>query len=138
MLTMATQPAKHLTEGDVSVANSAQSAEHQGRLRTGLILVSMTMAYNAVEAMVALWTAYRDRSVSLEAFGLDSIIEMVLAAVLLWRLPLEIRHADPDRVEAAERRSNWWAGVVFYSLAAVIVLNTGPSVPTWSETPLPG
>jgi divalent metal cation (Fe/Co/Zn/Cd) transporter len=99
--------------------------EHRKRLQSGLILVGITMAYNAIEAVIALWTAYRDHSVSLEAFGLDSIIELSLAAVLLWRLTLEMRTSQADRIEAAERRSNWWAGFAFYALAAVIVLNTG-------------
>ena len=88
-------------------------------------LVVATMAYNTVEAVVALWTGYHDRSVSLEAFGLDSIIEWALGAVLVWRLWVEAKGAQGDRLASVERRANWAAGVVFYMLAAFILLSSG-------------
>jgi hypothetical protein len=52
-------------------AESPDRSGHRQRRQTGLVLVGITMAYNALEAVIALWTAYRDHSVSLEAFGLD-------------------------------------------------------------------
>lgn len=103
------------------------------RLAAGLSLVLITMAYNAIEMIVALWAGFHDRSVSLEAFGLDSLIELALGAVLAWRLLVEARGADEERIEQVERRANWWAGVAFYALAALISL--GSAVALWTRTP---
>lgn len=116
----------------VSRASSGDQETHRRRLAWGLGLVLITMAYNTVEAVIALWAGYQDRSVSLEAFGLDSIIEWVLGAVLVWRLTIEARGTDAERLEAAERRANWWAGAVFYALAAVIVI--GSVLTLWTRT----
>ena len=105
-----------------------------GHLRKGLMLVGLTMAYNAVEAVVALWTAYRDHSVSLEAFGIDSLIELALGAVLMWRLAIETNRGSAERIEHAERRANWWAGLSFYGLAAFIMANAACVVGWRSES----
>ncbi|MNX64849.1 Cation efflux family protein [compost metagenome] len=107
-------------------------AQHRKNLALGMGLVFLTMAYNAVEMFLALWAGFQDRSISLEAFGLDSIIELALGAVLLWRLLVEARGADEARIEQVERRANWWAGVVFYALAAVIAV--GSVVTLWTRT----
>lgn len=102
------------------------------KVMAGLALVVFTMAYNTVEMVLALWTGYHDRSISLEAFGLDSIIEWALGAVLVWRLVVQARGADEERLEAVERRANWWAGVAFYALAVVIALGSGLAL--WTRT----
>jgi len=39
-----------------------------------------------IEAAVALWSAYVAKSITLLAFGLDSVIELISAGVLVWRL----------------------------------------------------
>ena len=41
------------------------------------------MAYNALEALIALWAGINADSVVLVGFGLDSIIEFLAAGVLL-------------------------------------------------------
>lgn len=107
-------------------------AQHRNHLALGLGLVLLTMAYNAVEMFLALWAGIHDRSISLEAFGLDSIIELVLGAVLVWRLVVEARGAGDERIEQVERRANWWAGFVFYALAVLIAI--GSAVALWTRT----
>ncbi|MNS04261.1 Cation efflux family protein [compost metagenome] len=114
--------------------HTTTSNEHRKRLAWGLGLVIATMAYNTVEAVLALWTGVQDRSVSLEAFGLDSIIEWALGAVLVWRLTVEARGTEGERLEAIERKANWAAGIVFYLLAAFIVLSSGYTLLTRSES----
>lgn len=109
-------------------------ARHRKNLALGLGLVLVTMAYNTIEMVLALWAGFHDRSISLEAFGLDSIIELALGAVLVWRLVLESRGADEERIERAERRANWWAGIVFYALAIVIALGSALTLWTRSES----
>lgn len=79
------------------------------------------MAYNAVEAGLALWSGVRAESVVLVGFGLDSIIELAAAAVLLWRLSLESRGAAEERLEVAEERVHRFIGLTFFLLAAYVV-----------------
>lgn len=115
-------------------AQAAEHKQHRKRLAWGLGLVLLTMAYNTVEAVLAIATGIHDRSVSLEAFGLDSIIEWALGAVLVWRLTVEARGADGERLEAVERRANGAAGVVFFLLAIFIVVSSGYTLWTRSHS----
>jgi divalent metal cation (Fe/Co/Zn/Cd) transporter len=57
---------------------------------------------------------------------------MVLGAVLVWRLTIEMRGSEPERLALVERKANWWAGVVFYALAAVILVGSGLTL--WTRT----
>ena len=90
-------------------------------VRIGLSLVVGTMAYNAVEAGLALFAGVRAGSVVLIGFGLDSMIELAAASVLLWRLSLESRGVPQDQLEQAEERVHRFVGLTFFLLAAYVV-----------------
>jgi divalent metal cation (Fe/Co/Zn/Cd) transporter len=100
-------------------------------VRRALWLVGATLAYNVIEAVVAVWAGAEAGSIALLGFGLDSVIECAAAAVLLWRLRVETRSDDPERVETADRRAHRFVGVTFLALAAyvtveaVVTLNSG-------------
>jgi divalent metal cation (Fe/Co/Zn/Cd) transporter len=83
-------------------------------------LVIATMAYNALEALVALWTGFAARSIALVGFGLDSVIELAAASAMLWRLRVEARGAPHDVVEETERRVLRFIGVTFLALAVYV------------------
>ena len=85
-------------------------------------LVAATLAYNVIEAVVAVWAGTEAGSIALLGFGLDSVIECVAAAVLLWRLRVESSSDDPERIEAAERRAHRFVGLTFLALAAYVVV----------------
>ena len=51
----------------------------------------LTIAWMVIEAAVALWSAYVAQSITLLAFGLDSVIELISAGILVWRLNVELR-----------------------------------------------
>jgi divalent metal cation (Fe/Co/Zn/Cd) transporter len=89
--------------------------------RWGLWLVSATLAYNAIEAGIAIWAGTEADSIALFGFGLDSVIECLAAAVLLWRLWVGTRSEDSERIEAAERRVHRFVGLTFWALAAYVV-----------------
>jgi divalent metal cation (Fe/Co/Zn/Cd) transporter len=89
--------------------------------RTGVVLVAATMAYNVVEAVVALWSGAVAGSVALVGFGLDSVIECAAAAALLWRLVIEARRADRETVEAGERLVRRIVGGTFVALALYVL-----------------
>ncbi len=78
------------------------------------------MIYNAIEAAIALWSGVAAHSIALVGFGLDSIIEVAAATVLLWRLRVGARGADEEAVEAAERKVHRFVGITFFALSAYV------------------
>jgi len=90
--------------------------------RLGIYLVAATMAYNLVEAGIALWSGVVAGSIALVGFGLDSIIELAAASVLFWRLRVEAGGAGKESVEAAERRVHRFVGFTFFALAAYVLV----------------
>jgi divalent metal cation (Fe/Co/Zn/Cd) transporter len=103
-----------------------QLAHRTGRdwPRIGLWLVAATLAYNAIESVIALWAGIEAESIALLGFGLDSIIECAAAGVLLWRLSLETRGADVHTLERAERRVHRFVGGTFLALAAYVTFQS--------------
>lgn len=104
---------------DVTTREGSQVL-HRDRTRIALRLVAATMAYNLVEALVALWAGVRAQSVALVGFGLDSVIECVAASALFWRLRLEATGADPERIERSEQRVHRLVGATFIALAVYV------------------
>jgi divalent metal cation (Fe/Co/Zn/Cd) transporter len=103
----------------------AHEAILQRWTRIGLYLVVATMAYNIVEAGVALWSGAETDSIALVGFGLDSLIETMAAGVLLWRLRLKTRSADPEYEETVERRVQRFVGGTFLALALYVLGQAG-------------
>lgn len=93
--------------------------------RIALALVVATLIYNVIEAVVAIASGVAARSVALIGFGLDSVIECAAAGVLLWRLSLEARGADPEVVERSERRVGRFIGGTFLALSLYVVGQAG-------------
>jgi divalent metal cation (Fe/Co/Zn/Cd) transporter len=58
----------------------------------------------------------------LVGFGLDSVIELLAATVVLWRMSLEARGEEALRVESAERRVHRFVGVTFFALAIYVLV----------------
>jgi len=83
------------------------------------------MAYNAIEAVVAIWSGAVAESVALVSFGLDSIIELLAAGALLWRLSAEAHGAPPETIEAREHLVHRFVGVTFFALALYVSLDAG-------------
>jgi divalent metal cation (Fe/Co/Zn/Cd) transporter len=90
----------------------------------------VTVAWMLVEAIVALAAGVLARSVLLTAFGLDSVIELVGGAVLLWRLSIEVRSDDLERIERAENRAAWIVGVGLVLLCVYVVATAAASLLT--------
>lgn len=71
------------------------TAEQRAELvRRAFGLEWLTAAWMAIEAAVAIASGVAAHSLSLIAFGVDSIIELASAGVLLWRLSVELSHGD--------------------------------------------
>jgi divalent metal cation (Fe/Co/Zn/Cd) transporter len=88
---------------------------------------TITIAWMSVEAALSLWAAWTARSPALAAFGGDSAVELMSAAVVLWRFRT---HAS----EHAERRAARIAGGLLFALIAYVVLASALSLLGYSET----
>jgi hypothetical protein len=65
------------------------------QLRLGVWIELVTIVWMTIEAAVALTTGFATKSVSLEGFGIDSLIELLAGSILLWRLVVEQREKHP-------------------------------------------
>lgn len=96
-----------------------------GARRLAIALLLATLAWDLVEAALALWSGYRAGSVALAGFGLDSVVELAAAALVLRRIAAEGRGAPPETLEGRERQVARAVGVTFLLLAAYVAIEAG-------------
>ena len=90
-------------------------------LRVALVLTYITLGWMTIEGGASLILGWRSKSLLLEAFGIDSVVELFSAAVLLWRLRVEAGgDAGIERVESVERRAAKLVGYTLYVLPTLI------------------
>src|SRR6266496_1713223 len=82
-------------------------------------LVTVTIAYNVVEAVVALAAATVASSTALLGFGLDSLVEVSSAAAVAW----QFSGRDHDRRQARERAALRVTAVSFFALAVFVTVD---------------
>ena len=90
-------------------------------VRRGLALNWITIAYNVVEAVVAIGAGVVSGSVALLGFGLDSVIEVTASGAAQWRLRADLDAARRERVERTTLRIIGWS---FLALAAYVVYDS--------------
>lgn len=101
------------------------ATEHRRLLRRGALLGIASVAWNAVEGIVAVTAGALAGSVALIGFGVDSFIETTSGLVVAWRCGRELRGLDQQRVEQIEARASVIAGGLLLGLAAYIVVDAG-------------
>ena len=89
--------------------------------RRALWLEWFTVAWNVVEAFVAIGVGLVVGSVALVGFGVDSGIEIVSALALLWRLYRAGPNASAEEHGSAERKALYLVAATFFLLAAYIL-----------------
>lgn len=97
----------HLHPATLSPAESARLG------RRAQLLAGASVAYNALEAVVAISAGIVAGSVALVGFGLDSLVEISSGLIILW----QFRHRLP---ESRERRALRLMAVSFFALAAYV------------------
>jgi divalent metal cation (Fe/Co/Zn/Cd) transporter len=88
--------------------------------RQAFCLEWLTIAWMMIEGAVAIGAGVAAGSLTLTAFGLDSVIELASAYVLIWRLNVELRRGQAFS-ERAERIASKIGGGLLIALAAYIV-----------------
>lgn len=81
----------------------------------------LTLAYNALEGVIAIAAGSVAGSIALIGFGIDSGIELAASGVALWRLNAD---ADQARREHTERVSHRIIGVLFLALALYVTVES--------------
>jgi len=82
--------------------------------RKVLQLQVLTLIWMSVEALVSLGTAWTSHSPALLAFGGDSLIELLSAAVVFWRFRFKLREERAARI----------AGGLLFALAGFVLLTS--------------
>lgn len=88
-------------------------------IREAFRLEWLTIGWMTVEAGVSIWAGVTAGSLVLMAFGLDSVIELASAGVLMWRLSVELRHGQVFS-ERAELIASRIGGALLFILAAYV------------------
>lgn len=80
-------------------------------------IVSATIAYNVIEAVVAIAAGTVASSAALIGFGLDSVVEVLSAAAVAW----QFTRRDPERYEKPTLRV---IAVAFFLLAGYVTISS--------------
>ncbi len=97
------------------------ASTRKGDVRQGIWIELVTIVWMVIEASVAISVGFVTHSVSLQGFGIDSIVELIAGGILLWRLLVEQRGGSVERIEQAERRASWMTAIGLFALAVYIV-----------------
>src|SRR6266568_4728358 len=109
----------------VTEARFHSTRQRSEDVRFALLLTYITIGWMTIEGAASLLLGWASKSLLLEAFGIDSVIELFSAGVLLWRLRVETSgNADETRVEAVERRASKCVGYALYFLVLYVVFNS--------------
>ncbi len=93
---------------------TAASSELSDISRRVLRLQVLTIAWMTVEAVVSLAAAWNSHSPALFAFGGDSLVELLSAAVVFWRFRFDLKEARAGRI----------AGALLFILGGLVALTS--------------
>lgn len=101
--------------------------DRQLLIHRAFVLEWLTLGWMLIEAVVAIAAAAGAHSLSLLAFGVDSLIELTSASVLLWRLTIELRHGQRFSEQAEQTASRIGGGLLF-ALAFYVLVSVALSL----------
>jgi divalent metal cation (Fe/Co/Zn/Cd) transporter len=111
----------------MTAAEASQPIERRPLIKEAFWLEGITVAWMVVEAAVALDSGLVAHSITLLAFGFDSLIELVSAFVLIWRLSVELRRGQAFS-EDAEKLASRIGGALLFVLASYVVVSAAWSL----------
>ena len=105
------------------VRAASKMLPQSNRMKTALRLESITVVWMVIEAAGAIGAGIAAGSLLLIAFGIDSVIELISASVLFWRLQKEARGGAPKAlIERVERIASRLGGYLLYALSGYVIL----------------
>ena len=98
--------------------------DHTALNRRALLLSYVTVFYNLIEGSVSILVGAGAASAALIGFGLDSFIESLSGAVMIWRFT---PHASlsPWQVEMREQRAITLVSFTFFALGGYVLFEAG-------------
>jgi divalent metal cation (Fe/Co/Zn/Cd) transporter len=109
------------------MTDAAMLEERRVLVRQAFFLEYVTLAWMIIEAGVAIGAGIAARSISLLAFGIDSLIELASGGVLIWRLTVELRHGR-SFAQTAEDAARRIGAALLFALSAYVVIAAGSSL----------
>jgi len=101
---------------------SSAAGQRRSRVRRGRLLAWFTIAWNSVEGIVGIASGVAAGSIALVGFGVDSYVEVLSGAVVLWRLAKE-GHGEKVS-QAAEHRALRIIAGTFFALGAGVTIES--------------
>jgi cation diffusion facilitator family transporter len=89
-------------------------------------LTAATIGWNSLEAVIAIVGGILAGSIALVGFGLDSVVEVASAVVIVWRLTRI--NTDREGQERAERRAVRLIALSFYGIAAYVTVDAASTL----------
>ncbi len=89
-------------------------------------LTAATIGWNSLEAAIAVVSGILAGSVALIGFGLDSVVEVASAVVIVWRLTRI--SLDREGQERAERRAVRLIALSFYGIATYVTVDAASTL----------
>ena len=120
-----------MSEGLDDGLESPSPSERRELIARALRLEWITLGWMLIEAAVAIGSGIVAHSLTLIAFGADSLIELASAGVLIRRLAIEISRGEALAAEF-ERRAARIGSVLLFALAGYVVVAAGWSL--WSRS----
>lgn len=99
----------------MTASSIAIPEKRAAQLQSAIRLEYLTIGWNALEALVAVVAGVLSGSIALVGFGLDSVIETISGAALLWRL-----RQRGDTEAEADAQALRIVGLTFFALAAYV------------------
>lgn len=110
---------------ELPVLNTASvlqpTSTRKGDVRQGSWIELVTILWMIIEGSWAISVGFATHSVSLQGFGIDSIVELIAGSILLWRLLVEQRGGSVKRIKQAERYASWVTAISLFALVVYIV-----------------
>jgi len=120
------------------------SARRRALVRRGLVLCALTLAWDLIEGVIAVLAGLAAGSVALLGFGVDSLAEMVSAAVVGARFAYEMDRPAGDEteekaeaIERFERIASRVAGGLLLLVALYILVDSIRRLTGHGPEPLP-
>jgi divalent metal cation (Fe/Co/Zn/Cd) transporter len=107
-------------------------------LKYAVILAIITVVYNILEGVSAIYFGLEDETLALFGFGLDSFVE-VISGIGIWHMVLRIQKNGNEQQDTFEKRALKITGSTFYLLTiglaipSICILFTGshPETTLW-------
>jgi len=88
--------------------------------KKAFILSIITVSYNIIEGIVSIIAGVLSNSIALKGFGIDSFIESISGAVMIWRFKKYDKITEEEE-EKIERISQRLVAISFFILSAYII-----------------